>query len=185
MQLQQLVCHSGNIFMRSLIELQEASVGQKSFFLHGGTVTGQLFLTTVRSGVVEVQDVFHSGTDHFHGGIIYGSKIIRYDAVNIGSVHGCIQQHHRHLSGSAEDVFVVIFLLVDKIGTYQYNAVHFFRDQKVHGTCFGIQIITGTAQDAVVTVGPKLLLNIVDRFGKVRIRTVGTHDTDGLHGVET
>ena len=97
---------------------REASVGQKSFFLHGGTVTGQLFLTTVRSGVVEVQDVFHSGTDHFHGGIIYGSKIIRYDAVNIGSVHGCIQQHHRHLSGSAEDVFVVIFLLVDKIGTY-------------------------------------------------------------------
>ena len=118
MQLQQLVCHSGNIFMRSLIELQEASVGQKSFFLHGGTVTGQLFLTTVRSGVVEVQDVFHSGTDHFHGGIIHGSKIIRYDAVNIGSVHGCIQQHHRHLCGSAEDVFVVIFLLVDKIGTY-------------------------------------------------------------------
>ena len=75
-------------------------------------------------------------------------------------------------------------MCADSSDPYLAKAIYYI-DQKVHGTCFGIQIITGTAQDAVVTVGPKLLLNIVDRFGKVRIRTVGTHDTDGLHGVET
>ena len=82
------------------------------------------------------------------------------------------------------NVFVVFFLLVDEVGTYQYNAIYFFRDQKVHGACLGIQVVTGTTQDAVIAVGTKLLLDIIDRLGKIRIRTVGTHDTDGLHSVE-
>ena len=170
--------------MGTLIELQEASVGEKSLFFHGGTVACQLFLTTVGSRIIEIQNIFHTGTDHLQGSVIHGSKIIRDNTVHIRSIHCSIQQHHRNLHSGIRNVFVVFFLLVDEVGTYQYNAIYFFRDQKVHGACLGIQVVTGTTQDAVIAVGTKLLLDIIDRLGKIRIRTVGTHDTDGLHSVE-
>ena len=90
MELFQLIGHGGNILVGSLIELQKASVGEKSLFFHGGTVACQLFLTTVGSRIIEIQNIFHTGADHLHGSVIHGSKIIRDNTVYIWSIHRCI-----------------------------------------------------------------------------------------------
>ena len=64
------------------------------------------------------------------------------------------------------------------------DSIYFFGDQQIHGGFFAGQFVSCAAKYAVVTVGTKLLLQIVDRLGKIDIGTVSAHDPDGLHGIQ-
>ena len=70
------------------------------------------------------------------------------------------------------------------IGSHQYDAVHFFGDEQIHVGGSGLMGIAGAAENAVVAVFTELLLQIIDGLGKIQIRAIRTHDSDGLHGVE-
>ena len=122
--------------------------------------------------------------DHLQGRIVHGREGVGDDTVDIGDVQIRVQHHHRNLGGGLGDVLILLLFFVDEIGARQDDAVHFLREQQVHGGGLGFQSVAGAAQKAVVAAGPQLPLDIVDRLGQVQVGTVRAHDADGLHGVQ-
>ena len=151
--------------------------------LEGVFVSFQLIDPAVGIAGVYIQDAPVSGGEQLAGSAVHRRVIVADSAVYILAFQEAVDQHDGKVGSSLDDIGIILGTHLHELGTGQYDGIHPFGTKQIKILLFGVQVIAGAAENGVIAVGAQSTLQIVDGACQIRIGRIGSHDSDGFHGI--